>query len=77
MKYFKEIKCFKDLLAKAKPYLEPKRASMMELFVTIFKGLLAIKAPSLMLDWVTYRPFQSEAKVEQIIAIVTTRSVSY
>ena len=50
MKYFKETKCLKGLLVKAKPYLEPKRASMMELFVTIFKGLLAIKAPSLMLD---------------------------
>ena len=46
MKYFKEIKCLKSLLVKAKPYLEPKRASMMELCVNIFKGLLAIKAPS-------------------------------
>ena len=51
----------------------------MELFceyphrITIF----AIKAPSYMFGWVICRPqniLKSEAKVEQIIAIVTTRS---
>ena len=32
LKYFKEIKCLKSL-QKAEAYLEPKQASMMELFL--------------------------------------------
>ena len=44
--------------------------------------IFAIKAPSYMFGWVIYIDFrrswnfQNEAKVEQIIALVTTRSVS-
>ena len=40
MNYFKKIKPLKSL-QKAEAYLEPKRASMMELFVNIFNGLKA------------------------------------
>ena len=39
VKYFKEIKLLKSL-QKAEAYLEPKQASMMELFVNILNGLL-------------------------------------
>ena len=35
VKYFKEIKCLKNL-QKAEAYLEPKQASMMELFLWIY-----------------------------------------
>ena len=39
VKSFKEIKRLKSL-QKEEAYLEPKRASMMELFVNILNGLL-------------------------------------
>ena len=47
VKYFKEIKRLKSLL-KAEAYLEPKQASVMELFYEYTQGLtiFAIKAPS-------------------------------
>ena len=58
VKYFQEIKDFKSFIkclqVKAEAYLEPKAASMMELFceynyrLTIF----AIKCPLKMFDWV-------------------------
>ena len=60
-------------------YLQPKRASTMEFFCdyTIF----TIKAPyrcstGLYTGHPKYWNFQSEAEVEQIIAIVTTHSIS-
>ena len=67
-------------LQKTEAYLEPQRASTMELFVNIFNSLL-LKAPygcstGLNIGHQKYRNFQSEAKVEQITGIVTTRSVS-
>ena len=47
LKYLKEIKRLKSP-QKAEAYLEPKKASTMELFMNILKGLLscAMKAPS-------------------------------
>ena len=58
--------------------LEPKQISMMELFGECIKRLtiFSIKAPStgLYISLQKYWNFQSEAKVEQIITIVTTRS---
>ena len=40
VKYFKEIESLKSLQVKAEAYLEPKRASMMKLFVKIVNKLL-------------------------------------
>ena len=40
VKFFKEMKRLKSLQLKAVSYLEPKRASMMELFVNILNCLL-------------------------------------
>ena len=40
VKCFKEIKPSKSLQVKAAPYLEPKRTSMMELFVNVLNCLL-------------------------------------
>ena len=42
VKYFKEIKLLKSL-QKAEAYLEPKQASMMELFVNILNGRLFLQ----------------------------------
>ena len=42
VKYFKEIKRL-SLQVKAEAYLEPKRASTMELFVNILNGLLFLQ----------------------------------
>ena len=57
VKYFKEIKRLKSL-QKAEAYLEPKQASMMELFYEYTQRLtvFAIKAPLWRFDWVIYRP---------------------
>ena len=49
------------------------QASAMELFVNILNGLLFSQY---MLHHRCYCNFQSQAKVEQIVAIVTTLSVS-
>ena len=67
-KSFKKIKRFKSL-QKAEVYLEPMRLndfifSQYKIFTRLYIGL-----------W-KYWDFQSEAKVEQIIAIVTMHSVS-
>ena len=48
VKYFKEIKRFLKSFLKAEAYLEPKQASVMELFCEYTQRLtiFAIKAPS-------------------------------
>ena len=71
MKYFKERKHLKSL-QKPEAYLEPKQASTMELFVNILNDLLFSQQK---LHHRCYLNFQSQAKVEQIIAIDTTCSV--
>ena len=65
-------------------HLEPKRACPKEFFreYTQCLAVSTIKAPyrcstGLYRGHLKYSNFQSEAKVEQIIAIVTTRSVFY
>ena len=73
-------------LQKAELYLEPMRASTMEIFfVNILNGLCFCNASSIIdlrLGYMLYVglwrywDFQSEVKVEQIIAIVMTHSVS-
>ena len=78
----KKIKRLKSL-QKAEVYLEPTRASTMELFVNILNGFIFSQyklyyrsSTGLYISLWKYWDFQSEAKVEQIIAIVTTHSVS-
>ena len=82
--YFKEIKRLKSLLQKAEEaYLEPKRATTLNLFVNIPNDLLFSKQKlhqrfsiRLYKNLRKYWNFQSEAKVEQITAIGTKCSVS-
>ena len=40
LNYFEEIKGLKSLRVKAKAYLQPKQASMMELSLNIVNGLM-------------------------------------
>ena len=81
VKYFKEIKRLKSL-QKAEAYLEPKQASMMEHF-NMFNDVLFLQlklhhrcSTGLYIGLRKYWNFQIEAKLEQIIAIVTTHSDS-
>ena len=57
----------KSLEVKADAYLEPKRASTMQLFCEYTRC-----STGLYIGHLKYWNFQSEAKLEQIIAIVTT-----
>ena len=81
VKYFKEIKWLKNL-QKAEAYLEPKQASTMDLYYEIYLTAYYFRNKSSVIEvrlgqglW-KYWNFQNEAKLEQIIAIVTTRIVS-
>ena len=80
VKYFKEIKWLKNL-QKAEAYLEPKQASTMNLYYEIYLTAYYFRDKSSVIEvrlgqdlW-KYWNFQNEAKLEQIIAIVTTHSV--
>ena len=77
VKNLEEMKGLESLQVKAEAYLEPKRASMMELFfVNLVNGLQFLQNK---LHHMCSTPFLIDlttAKVEEIIVTVTTRSIS-
>ena len=81
-KSFKKIKRLKSL-QKAEVYLEAMGASTMELFWEYINGFIFSQyklhhrcSTGLYIGFWKYWDFQSETKLEQIIEIVTTHSVS-